>query len=335
MSNINELISKSNISNLKILKLKKYTEIECLFLLKINPLDSNILIEILDFKNNKIKHILLDKKISNIRDFHPIDLEYLYLNADYNGDSDCHLKINLNGQIIFQKKFDTEIYALNYKVILKNFLFREDMKLLNLEDFQEYNLYNFISDNFDDDFNFTYLYFSEDRYEIFSLPDDNILGFEIYDKDGNEPRFYFIILKIISQTEINTIFSGKIEDCGHNYSLSKNIKEIAYRSSYYSSDILKIREISKEKFGNFEQLDIEKNFENKFGNFIEEIIYFDEEKIMLLYPTDREIYDRIKIYNRKNSKLIDTISIDRGTLYQVMDEKMFFIKDSKINYLEI
>lgn len=48
MSNINELISKSNVSNLKILKFKSYPEIECLFLLKINPLESNFFIEILE-----------------------------------------------------------------------------------------------------------------------------------------------------------------------------------------------------------------------------------------------------------------------------------------------
>lgn len=335
MNNINELITKSNAANLKTLKLKYSLDLECLFLLKMNPLDSILLIEILDFKNNIIKHILLDNKISNVRDFHSIDTEYLYINADYNGSYNFHLKINSKGETIFYKKFNTEFYSLNDKITLKNFLFREDMKLLSLEDFQEYNLFDFLRDNFDDNFDFTYLYFVEGRYEIFSSPDDNILGFEIYDKDGDEPRFYFIILKIISQTEINIIFSGKIEDCGYNYSLNKNMKEIAYRSSYFSNDILKIRELSKESFSDFEQLDIEKNIKNKFGNFIEKILYFDQEKIILLYPTDIEIYDRINIYNRKNSKLINTISIDKGTLCQVMNEKMFFIKDLKINYLDI
>ena len=333
MSNINELISKSNLSDLKILKLKSCPELECLFLLKKYPLESNLFIEILDFKKNNIKHIVLDNNISNVKNFHPTDSEYLYINADYNGNSDCHLKINSNGKIIFYRNFDTNNYS-SHNHILKNYIFRDDLVLLNLKDFKEHNLYNFFADNFQK-YDFTYLYFSEGRYEIFTSQDENVLGFEIYDKDGDEPRFNFIILKIISQTEINIIFSGKIEDCGYNYLLNKNITEIVYRSSYYSSNILKIREISKDKFGNFEQLNIEKNIENKFGNFIEEIMYLDEEKIMLLYPTDIEIYDRIKIYNRKNSKLIDTIFIDIGTLCQVMNKKMFFIKDSKINYLEI
>ena len=212
MSNINELVSKSNMSNLKILKIKSIPEIHSVLLLKTDQEDSDFFIEILDFDNNKIKQILLDKKISKIRDFHSIDLKYLYLNGSYNGDFDCHLKIDSNnGEIIFHKKFDTEIHSLNYKYILKNYIFREDLVLLNLENFEEYNLYDFISDNFDDEYNFTYLYFSEGRYEIFTLPNNNIIGFEIFDKDGDEPRCTYIILKIENNENIQIKFIGKEE----------------------------------------------------------------------------------------------------------------------------
>ena len=171
MSNINEFVSENNLFNFRILKIKSIPEINSIILLKTNPLNSEFFIEILDFDNNKIKQILLDKKISNIKDFHLIDLEYLYVNGSYNGDFDCHLKIDSNnGEIIFHKKFDTEIYSLNYKYILKNYIFREDLVLLNLENFEEYNLYDFISDNFNDEYNFTYLYFSEPFSNHIQIP---------------------------------------------------------------------------------------------------------------------------------------------------------------------
>ncbi len=322
MSNINELVSKSNMSNLKILKIKSIPEIHAIILLKTNQLDSDSFIEILDFENNKIKQILLDKKISKIRDFHSIDLECLYVNGNYNGEFDCHLKIDLNnGEIIFHKKFDTEIHSLNYKYILKNYIFREDLVLLNLENFEEYNLYDFISNNFDDDYNFTYLYFSEGRYEIFTLPDKNIIGFEIFDKDGDEPRCTYIILKIENNENIQIKFIGKIEDAGNGYVFSEDSKEIAYKSTLFNnSNNILIRNLIIDNF---------QNPEIRIKDESSEIVYFNKEKIIF---KNNNVFE---ILERKSNKLLSSFKIENDSLCTINNDKLFFVSNNKLNTHQI
>lgn len=322
MSNINELVSKSNMSNLKILKIKSIPEIHSVLLLKTNQQDSDFFIEILDFDNNKIKQILLDKKISEIRDFHAIDLEYLYLNGSYNGDFDCHLKIDSNnGEIIFHKKFDTKTHSLNYKYILKNYIFREDLVLLNLENFEEYNLYDFISDNFDDEYNFTYLYFSEGRYEIFTLPNNNIIGFEIFDKDGDEPRCTYIILKIENNENIQIKFIGKIEDAGYGYMFSENSKEIAYKSTLYNnSNNILIRDLTTDNF---------QNSEIHIKDESSKIVYFNKDKIIF------KNNNMLEILERKSNKVLNSFKIENDSLFSIKKDKLFYVNNNKLSTHQI
>ncbi|MFB9110490.1 hypothetical protein [Flavobacterium gyeonganense] len=322
MNNINELVSKNNMSNLRILKIKSIPEIDGIIVLKTNSLDSEFFIEILDFDNNKIKQFLLDKKISDIRDFHSIDLEYLYLNGSYNGDFDCHLKIDSNnGEIIFHKKFDTETHSLNYKYILKNYIFREDLVLLNLENFEEYNLYDFISDNFDDEYNFTYLYFSEGRYEIFTFPYNNIIGFEIFDKDGDEPRCTYIILKIENNKNIQIKFVGKIEDAGYDYILSPDSNEIAYKSTLYNkpNNIL-IRDLAIDNFQNAEVHIKDESLK---------IVYFNREKIIF------KNNNMLEIFERKSNKLLNSIKIENDSLFLIKNDTLFYVNNNKLNAHQI
>ena len=322
MSNINEFVSENNLFNFRILKIKSIPEINSIILLKTNPLNSEFFIEILDFDNNKIKQIIKNKKISNIKDFHLIDLEYLYVNGSYNGDFDCHLKIDSNnGEIIFHKKFDTEIYSLNYKYILKNYIFREDLVLLNLENFEEYNLYDFISDNFNDEYNFTYLYFSEGRYEIFTLTDNNIIGFEIFDKDGDEPRCTYIILKIENNKNIQIKFIGKIEDAGYGHMFSQNSNEIAYKSTLYNnSNNILIRDLILDNF---------QNAEIHIKDESSEIVYFNNEKIIFKNNNILEILDR------KSNKLLNSIKIENDSLFSIKNDKLFYVTNNKLNTHQI
>jgi hypothetical protein len=320
MSNINEIISKSNLSNFKILKVKTIPKTQNIVLLKTNQ-KFEILFEILDFENNIIKQILLDKKLTKIYNFHPIDLENFYLSCDYNGISNCQLKVNSNGKIIYQKQFEAKYYDANSMHILKNYIFREDMVLLNLENFEEHKLINFFINKFDEDYNFTYLYFSEQRYETFTLPDDNILGFEICDKDGNQPRFYFIILKIISPTNINIIFSGKIEDCGYYYTLNKNSKEFAYRSRLYKNENnVQIRQFSLDNFQNAEVLTKDKS--SKIEYFDERIIIFKKDNIL-------------EIFDRQSDISLKFIEIDEFSSFVFKNSLLFYIKNKQLNFISI
>ena len=329
MSNINELISKSNIPNFQILKLKSIPKTQNIILLKTNQ-KNEILIEILDFENNNIKQIFLDEKLTKIYDFHPIDLVNFHINCDYNGNSNCQIKVNSCGKIIFKKQFEAEHFALNFKHILKNYIFREDMVLLDLDNFEEYNITDFFIDNFDDEYSFNYLYF-EHRYDIFTLPDDNIIGFEIYDKDyisnkiydidGIERKFYFIILKIISPTNINIIFSGKIDDCGFNYTINKNFKEIAYRSSLYKNDDnIQIRQFSLDNFLNAEILTKDKS--SKIEYFDERIIIFKKDNIL-------------EIFDRKIDNSLKFIEIDEFSSFIFKNSLLFYVKNYQLNFISI
>lgn len=338
MNDVNELISESNKYNLEILKIKSIPDTQNIALLKTNQ-DSEYFIEILDFENNSIKKIVINNKISSITEFHPIDDEFIYLYCNYKHNENfySHLKINFEGEIIFYKKFVKENYSSYHNHNLKNYIFREDMVLLDLSNFEEYKLFDFFSDNFDEDLGFTYIYFTEQRYKIFTLPDDNILGIEIFDKDGDEPRFYYFILKIESADKIRIKFIGNIEDCGE-YTFSNNSKELAYISSYYkTSGILQIRELSNEKFNNSKQLNINNSIEKEYYlngkkmTFVdfEKIIYFDEEKIILNYVTE------MKIYSRENEVLLNSAFIDKNSSYLVKNNTLFFIKNSKLSYFKI
>ncbi len=336
MNDLNDFISKINTLEDKILAIKSIPEKDSIILLKTDLLKSKLFIEILDLNNAKSKHIVLNPMISNIISFHPIDLENFYINGSYNGDSDYHLKIGVDGNVLYHKKFDTEIRSINHKIVLKDFIFREDLKLLDFKDFEEYDLEEFMINHFQDKYDFTYLYFSESRYKTFSLPNNNILGLEIYNKDGDAPRMYFIILRFHSPTNINIQFDGKIDDCSNSYLLSQNAQEIVYRSTWYLSDgSLKSRKLSPKEFKYFENLNLSRE-RNTNNNFEEEVIYFDEKIIMILYSNDFEKYNTIEVYDRKDLEFVkNKIFIDKRRTHQMMNGKLFFIRDSKLNYIEI
>ncbi|MFZ4798045.1 MAG: hypothetical protein ACOYMA_11155 [Bacteroidia bacterium] len=345
METIKELILKSNIPNSRVLQIVYLKDSQKIVLLKCNE-RLELYIDILDIKNNLHSEIIFQEKMHvisasinnsrfdsndyylyefdttlHITHFHVIDEEHFFLKALKNGKNYLNLKINIKGEIFHLPTFENSNYgdSLNEKHIIKNFIYREDMTLFDINDCRERNLYDFISENFDDLDKypaFTYLYFTEDRYTIFTSPDKNIIGFEIYDKDGDEPKFSYYILEIESLENIKIIFKGKIYDSGHYYTLSEDTNEFAYKRQNYDDETkIYIRELSE----NFHQAEIHKEIID------EKIIYLDKKKIVLQKQNEIQVLDRRTDYQQ-------TIIIDESSPYEIKDNFLFYIKDSKLTF---
>jgi hypothetical protein len=347
MEAIDELISKSNNNHFKILSIEYLKETQKIVLLKVKE-NLELFIDIIDIKNNLQKEIILLKKLFldfsytnnskyfpeknfnlndrevliSIRHFHTINDENFILS-----NSKSNIKINIEGEVFYLPTFENikygEFSRLNDKHFLKNFIFRADMTLFDIDNCIEKELYTFINDNFDNIENypsFTYLYFSEDRYTIFTYPNKNIVGFEIYDKDGDEPHFSYYILKVESLDNINIIFVGKSSNSGHYYVLSEDTNEIAYKRQHFDdpTNIL-IRELS-DKFNDFE---IHKVINNE-----EEIVYLNKNNIFLKKQNEIEILDR---HTGKTNSVI----IDKDSPFEIKENFLFFVKDSKLRFLHL
>lgn len=345
MEVISELISKSNNNHLKILSIEYLEKSQKIVLLKVKE-NLELFIDIIDIKNNLQKEIILLKKmildfsyinnskyfpekdlnlndgeiLISIRHFHTINDENFILS-----NSKSNIKINIDGEVVYLPTFENIKYGesskLNNKYFLKNFIFRADMTLFDIDNCIEKELDTFINENFDnidDGQSFSYLYFTEDRYTIFTYPQKNILGFEIYDKDGDEPHFSYYILKIESLDDIKIIFVGKSNNSGHYYVLSEDTNEIAYKRQHYDdpTNIL-IREIS-DKFNDFE---IHKVINNE-----EEIVYLNKRKIFLKRKNEIEILDR-------HTGKINSVIIDKDSPFEIKGNFLFYVKDSKLKFL--
>lgn len=345
MESLQELIAKSNNSE-TILQIEYSKNGQKIILLKSKE-NLELFIEILDLKNNSIKEILLHEKmyvtsayainaalfidnykanpditLISVRHFHAIDEETFYLNVLVNRQDYKNLKINIKGEVFHLPTFDNikhnEYSSSNKKHILKDFIFREDMILIDLNDCKERNLYEFISESFDndDDLSFTYLYFTEDRYTIFTFPDKNIIGFEIYDKDGDEPKFSYYILKIESLENIKIMFVGKSYNSGHYYVLSEDSNEFAYRRQHYDDENnIIIRELSD----NFHHSEIHREIID------EEIVYLNKRKVVLQKQNELQILDR-------QTENLRTILIDYSSSYEIKDYNLFYIKGFKLKF---
>ncbi len=315
MNNIDHLISKSNTNNLKVIALDYNPEIQQIFLLKAKQ-DLELFIEILDLKTNKTKQILLDEKVCarpyGRINFHAVNKENFYLSVDFS-----HLKININGEIVLKDQLDGTISSLNKKHVLKNYIFREDLVLIDFTDFKEHNLSDFFDDNFDE-YDFNYFYF-DDRYSIFSSPDNNILTVILYCKDRDHPKCFHCILEIESPEKINVLFVDKIDDLGQYYVISESLSELAYQKYFTDDDNVYIRKLSGENFKNSENFIIDKSAE---------FIFFDDHQFLLLYD------EKIEIYKRSDISLLRSISIDQSAPYKIKKDILFYIKDAKLNYTE-
>ncbi|GEN74389.1 hypothetical protein [Chryseobacterium hagamense] len=244
MNTLNDLISKSNLNGFKIKKIDYISEKQQIILIK-EKQDSEVFIEILDVENNIRKEVLLDEKIYLTPyeriEFHAIDQESFYLSIN-----SWHFKINSDGKTVLKKQLDNEPDYLNHKHILKNYIFREDLTLIDLEDFKEYDLTIFFDENFDE-YDFTYFYF-EDRYGLYSSSDNNILTITLYCKDRENPNVLHCVLKINSFDNIDILLADKIDQLGCYYIISENLHELAYETYFPEDENLYIREISKENF---------------------------------------------------------------------------------------
>lgn len=315
MNTINDLISRSNISGFRIIKIDYIPEKQQITLLKENQY-SEIFIEILDIENNIIKEILLDEKIY-VRpyeriEFHSIDEENFYLSIN-----SWHFKINYNGKIILKKQLDNELGYLNNKHVLKNYIFREDLTLIDLKDFKEYDLTNFFDDNFDE-YDFTFFYF-EGRYELYSSSDNNILTITLYCKDREDPKVLHCVLRINSFENIDILLADKIDQLGCYYTLNENLHELAYETYFTDDENLYIREISKENFKRSQSFVIDKDAK---------LIFLNDHKFILLYD------EKIEIWERHENRLLKSIPIDHGSSYKLAKNILFCIKDKKLNYIE-
>lgn len=315
MSNIENLISQSNSNNFKIIKLDYIPERQQIILLKTKQ-NLELFIEVLNLKTNDIKEISLNEKIYakpyGRIEFHSIDDENFYLSAD-----SLHFKINSNGEIILKDRLDSKISSLNHKHVLKNYIFREDLALIDLKDFKEYDLTNFFNDNFDE-YDFIYFYY-DDRYELFSSSGNNILTITLYCKDLDDPKFLHCVLKINSFENIDILFADKIDQLGCYYILSENSHELAYETYFPEDENLYIRELSKENFKESKSCMIDKNAQ---------LIFLNNHQLILLYD------EKIEILERYSNNLLKSISIDQDSPYKIKKDMLLYVKDAKLNYTE-
>ena len=347
MEVIDELICKSNNNHFKILSIEYLKETQKIVLLKVKE-NLELFIHIIDLKNNLQKEIILLKKLFldysyinnskyfpekknnpsegetliSIRHFHTINDDNFFLS-----NSQSNIKINKKGEVLHLSTFENSKFSsssyINNKHILKDFIFREDMTLIDINNCYEKELDSFIYENIDNIFDgqsFTYIYYTEERYTILTYPCKNIIGFEIYDKDGDEPQFSYYILKIESLNNIKIIFAGKGYNSGHYYVLSEDTNEIAYVKRHYDEpkNII-IRELS-EKFNDFE---IYKEINNE-----EEIVYLNKSKIFLKEQNEIQILDR-------QTRKINSIIIDNDSPFEIKENFLFFVKDSKLRFLDL
>lgn len=315
MNTIDDLISKSNLNGFKIIKIDYISEKQQIVLLKVKQ-NSELFIEILDIENNIRKEILLDEKIY-VRpyasvEFHAIDEESFYLGFD-----SWHFKINSDGKIVLKKQLDNKLGYLNNTHILKNYIFREDLTLIDLKDFKEYSLIKFFTESFRE-YEFIYFYY-EDRYELFSSSDSNIITITLYCKDRDNPKFLHCVLKINSFDNINILLADKIDQLGCYYILSENLHELAYETYFPEDENLYIREISKENFKNPKSFTIDK---------LAELIFFDDHQFILFYD------EKIEFRERHQNNLLKSIAIDQESSYKLTKNILFYIKDTKLNYIE-
>ncbi|WP_344827672.1 hypothetical protein [Chryseobacterium ginsenosidimutans] len=275
-----------------------------------------LFIEVLNLKTNDIKEISLNEKIYakpyGRIEFHSIDDENFYLSAD-----SLHFKINSNGEIILKDQLDSKISSLNHKHVLKNYIFREDLELIDLKDLKKYNLTGFFDDHFDQ-YDFIYFYF-DDRYSIFSSSNEDIVIIIVYCKDGDDPKCFHCILKIESPENIRVLFVDKIDDLGKYYVISKNLSELAYQKHFLDDDNVYVRKLSIEKFKEPESFAIDNNAE---------LIFFNAHQFILLYD------EKIEILERYSNNLLKSISIDQDSPYKIKKDMLLYVKDVKLNYTE-
>lgn len=310
MNIFDDLISRSNLNGFKIIKTDYIPEKQQIIQLKIKQ-NSELFFEVLDLKNRIIREILLDEKIcftpySRI-EFHPVDEDNFYLSA-----GSWHLKINSDGKIALRKPKQFESVH-----ILKNYIFREDLTLTDLKDFKEYDLTKFFDENFDE-YEFMYFYY-EGRSEFFSSSDSNILTVTLYCKDRDDPKFLHVVLNIHSHDHIDILYSEKIDQLGHHYVINENLQELAFENYLADDKNLCIRKLSNGSFNHSKSIKIED---------FSELIFFNDEKFILLFD------EKIEIWERNENGLLKSIPIDRESSYKLAKNILFYIKDTKLNYIE-
>lgn len=315
MNTVDSLIAKSNLSGFKIIKTDYISEKQQIVILKVKQ-NSELFIEILDIKNDLIKEISLNEKIY-VRPYERIEFHSIDNNNFYLGCDSWHFIINCDGKVVLKKQLDNELGYLNNTHLLKNYIFREDLTLIDLKDFKEYNLTDFFDENFDE-YDFTFFYF-EGRYGLYSSSDNNILTISIYCKDREDPKVLHCVLKINSFENIDILLAEKIDQLGCYYTLSENLHELAYETYFTDDEYWYIREISEENFKRSTSFVTDKNTN---------LIFFNDENYILLYD------EKIELRNRHENNLLKSIAIDHESSYKLAKNILFYIKDSKLNYIE-
>lgn len=252
------------------------------------------------------------KEVVSINDFQSLTNDCFYLNLS--GKENCHVKVNLKGEIINKSINDIEN---KYK-----YSHDRDFVFFDIEKFEESPLFEYFDSVFDyDDFEYNRI-MQNYVYSLFFSTNKKKIGLFYFNKDYDSPRGNYSFFDASDLKNLKLLFSFRVDEPHSNHKFKFNENNTIY---YYNPDEgFVISELDNNKL--LKKIAINDKLTEQLNDY--QNFYLIKNKIIKTY------YDRFVIFDSISNENMH-IKREFNSAYCYNENKIIYIYNGQLKMIEL